>query len=327
MKIKKAKQLIDHRKLSLKEWLDYVKIPRQKRTFEILDCQFSTDEHLEEYLKTINEKSDDEIKYLLTLFLIPNGHLGHDDHIRRWLYSMPHDEFEEVIQSHSFLARVARPNEKNPPWFSITWVIDLLPHYPQEAIKAINFYFQAHCGFLPDGRIHGLSDAEALIKAKYIEHELPVKQTLLDMTSRDFELLVAYLYGKKGYDVKITKRTRDGGYDIAAEKTSSRGQERLHIECKRHETNVGVPVARQVLGTLNVTNATKAVLVASTKFTKATKTEAHQSKRLELIDIQHFDEEMRLHVDVNWVYRVGEYVMRVKKEEEGKNLGGKFSNL
>jgi restriction system protein len=310
------RELIDHKSLSLEKWLELVLIPSDKRNFEILDCQFATDEHLQLYISDIQERSDVEIKKLLTLFLIPNGHLGHDDFIRTWLYNMPNDEFDKALSTHSFLERVVIPNDKNPPWHGITWVIDLLPHHPQQAIEAIQFYFRAHCSFLPDGRIHGLSDAQSLIRAKYIEHHLPVKQTLLDMTSRDFELLVAYLYKKKGYEVTVTKRTRDGGYDVLAEKFSDREQERLHIECKRHEINIGVPIARQVLGTLNIANATKAVVVASTEFTKSAISEAHQSKRLELVNVKHFDAEMRRYVHVNWIYRIPEYLMQIKKDLE-----------
>lgn len=310
----KEKILIDHRKLSLDEWLDYVKVEKSKRQFQILDCQFATDLHRDEYLRTIQNRSDAEVKYLLSLFLISGGHLGHDDFLRDWLYCLPREEFETVISQRTFLKRVAFPRKENPPWATITWVIDLLPNFPQEAIQAINSYFQAHCEYFPDARIHGLSDAQSLIRAKYMEHSLPVKQTLLDMTSRDFELLVAFLYKEKGYKVIVTQRTRDGGYDIVAEKYSDREQERLHVECKRYDENVGVTIARQILGTLNVTNATKAVLVASTNFTQPARDEAHRSKRLELIDVNSFDVEMRHHIDMHWVFKVPEFVMRMKKE-------------
>jgi restriction system protein len=304
---------IDHRSLSLEEWLKYVKTDRSKRKFSILDCQFATDEHFLEYLKNIKDRSDEEVKYLISSFIITDPHLGYDDHLRTWLYQMPPAELDAAILASPFLKRVAFPNKESPPWCSMIWILELLPRHPQEAIQALSAYFSAHCMYMPDARMHGLSDAQALIRAKYIEHDLPVRQTLLDMPSRDFELIVGYLYKKLGYSIEITPRTRDGGYDIVAEKYSEREHERLHIECKRYEGNVGVDVVRKVLGTLNVTNATKAVVVTSASFTKPARDEAYKSKRLELIDIESFDKLMRHNFNVNWIDRISDCLFEMRK--------------
>ncbi len=307
------KSFIDHKTISLEEWLNYVNVKRDDRNFLILDCQFATDQHRDQYLKTVHDRSDSEIKYLLSLFLIETGHLGYDRNIRDWLFALPNEKFNKAISKNSFLERVVFASDKHPPWITIYWIVDLLPNYPQEAIQVIHAYSQAHIQHLPDTRIFGLSDAVALIRAKYIEHTLPVKQILLDLTSRDFELLVAYLYTKKGYKVQITPRSHDGGYDVIAEKYSDREQERLHIECKRYDQNVGVDIARKTLGTLNIENATKAVLVASTYFTKPAKDAAYKSKRLELINLDNFDQEMRKHIDMHWISKIPEYLMKIKK--------------
>jgi len=306
-------KVIDHKNLSLDEWLSYVTIPQHKRNFRILDCQFATDEHLDEYVRTIHKRSEDDVKYLLSLFLIDGGHLGHDRFLRKWLFSLSPEEFARATSSHSFLQRLVHMGGGSPPWPSITWIIDLLPSFPQQALDALASYFQAHCQYFPDGRIHGISDAETVIRARYMYHFLPVRQKLLDITSRDFELLVGYLYRLKKYDVTITPRAKDGGYDVLAEKNSGREQERLHIECKRYEQNIGVPIVRQILGTLNVCNATKAVLVTSSKFTAPAVEEAHLSKRVELFDVDEFDLDMRKFVDFNWVHKIPSYLMEMKK--------------
>ncbi|BCV35858.1 hypothetical protein TUM17377_11860 [Shewanella chilikensis] len=309
----KNRKLIEHEKLSLKEWLDYVNVPKDERDFDILDCQFATDVHLEEYISSVQQRSDEEIKYLLSLFLIEAGHLGHDQQIRSSLLQLPTEEQDRLMSRSTFLQRIVRIGGKQPPWPSILWVVDLLPEHPQQAIDAINSYFQAHCAFMPDGRMHGISDAEELIRAKYMQHALPVKQILLDRASRDFELLVGYLYSQKGYSVEITPRSKDGGYDVLAEINSDRSHERLHIECKRHEQKIGVQIVRQVLGTLNIHNATKAVIVATTGFTKPAKNEAHKSKRIELIDINEFDSEMRENVDYQWPLKIPRFLMDMQK--------------
>lgn len=313
----KKTELIEHQKLSLDEWLSHVNTPKEKRNFQILDCQFASDSHLDEYLSSIHQRSDKEIKYLISLFLINGGSLGHDKHLLTWLINLPSHERKRLTEENAFLQRLMRiGDKKNPPWQSIHWVIDLLPNFPQQAIDALNSYFQAHCMYMPDGRIHGLSDAQALIRGKYMDHFLPARQTLLDMTSRDFELLVGRLYEAKGYDVSITKRTRDGGYDVLAEKNTGREQERLHIECKRYEQNVGVSFVRNALGTLNIRNATKAVLVTSANFTKPAIEEAHTSKRMELINVTDLDYELRKHLDYNWTFKTSRYLMEMKKSHE-----------
>ncbi|MAP30129.1 MAG: restriction endonuclease [Pseudomonas sp.] len=309
----KNRRLIEHEKLSLNEWLDYINIPRDDRDFDILDCQFATDAHLEEYISIIQQRPDKEVKNLLSLFLIEGGHLGHDRQIRSSLLQKSIEEQERLMSRSTFLQRIVRIGGKHPPWPSIQWIVDLLPEHPQQAIDAINSYFQAHCAFMPDGRMHGMSDAEEIIRAKYMKHALPIKHILLDRAPRDFELLVGYLYNQKGYSVEITPRSKDGGYDILAETNSDRAHERLHIECKRYEQNIGVQIVRQVLGTLSVNNATKAVIVATTGFTQPAKDEAHKSKRIELIDINEFDSEMRENVDYQWPLKITRFLMDMQK--------------
>lgn len=319
------KELIDAEKLSLDEWLNYIKTPEKERNFKIIDYQFPTDKHLNEYIDSIHIRSDDEIKTLLSLFLIDGGTLGHDNTLRSWLFQLSQEEFIKQTTSHSFLKRLSSLSKNALPWPSILWIVDLLPHFPQHAIDAIDSFFLAHCLYMPDGRIHGISDAEAIIRAKYMNHPLPVRETLLQMASRDFELLVGHLYKAKGYKVTITPRTKDGGYDVLAEKNSKREQERLHIECKRYEQRVGVEIVRKVLGTLNVRNATKAVLVTSSSFTKPAIEEAHLSKRVELIGSVDFDSEMRKHVSFNWVKQTSSYIMQMHRDHSDSILSARSS--
>lgn len=63
------------------------------------------------------------------------------------------------------------------------------------------------------------------------------------MSSRDFELFVAEIFEKRGFSVKITPKTRDGGKDIIATKADPIPYT-LIIECKHwgetHKVDVGV---------------------------------------------------------------------------------------
>ena len=71
------------------------------------------------------------------------------------------------------------------------------------------------------------------------------------MNRRGFEELVAELFGGFGYEVELTKQTRDGGRDIVAIKRGE-VQVKYLIECKRPDPggHVGVGPARELLGVL-----------------------------------------------------------------------------
>ena len=53
------------------------------------------------------------------------------------------------------------------PWEGVTWVLDLLPEAPRKALHVIDAYLDVHAGLMPDGRLMGMSDARAIIRAKY----------------------------------------------------------------------------------------------------------------------------------------------------------------
>ncbi|WNN53243.1 restriction endonuclease [Hafnia alvei] len=311
---RKNKIVVDAAGLSLDEWLKLIKENDKQKIYLINDCCFPTGEMLNEYVFNIKEKDDAEVRYLISKFLISGGRYYSDDFLLQYFNTFSQERKQELLNRFTFYQRLVSIKDWQNLWPSITWILDLLPHFPYEALNAIRSYFLAHCQFMSDQRIDGYSDAKRLIEAKYIKNHLPVKQVLLDITSREFELLTAYLYKKKGYIVTITPRSRDGGYDILAEKKSDRQYERLYIECKRYTENVGVKITRNVLGLLSIENATKGVVVTSSYFTKSARNEAQKSNRLELININEFDKDMREYVGVGWIKKIQEYICEIKKE-------------
>ena len=71
------------------------------------------------------------------------------------------------------------------------------------------------------------------------------------ISPREFEEIIAEIFRDKGFDVEITKKTRDGGKDIIAIHKHELGiGTQYFIECKRHKpTNkVGVGIVRQLYG-------------------------------------------------------------------------------
>ena len=47
---------IDSNEISLSEWLLYIEIPSEERTFKIIDWQFATPNHFNEYMNTIDTR-------------------------------------------------------------------------------------------------------------------------------------------------------------------------------------------------------------------------------------------------------------------------------
>jgi hypothetical protein len=90
-----------------------------------------------------------------------------------------------------------------------------------------------------------------------------------EIDSRLFEEIVAELWAGFGYDVELTKRTRDGGRDVVAVR-SHLLNERYLIECKH--PRVGKPIeiraVREIYGTLKHEQATKGVLATTTRFSR-----------------------------------------------------------
>jgi restriction system protein len=96
-----------------------------------------------------------------------------------------------------------------PIWEGNTWIIDLLPDYPKLALEVLHAYFIAHIQQLPDGRVDGLQDAMALIRAKFIQE--PNSEILLTLDPYQFEHVVDSLFMEMGYSTVLTRRTYDGG--------------------------------------------------------------------------------------------------------------------
>ncbi|RKS23767.1 restriction system protein [Pseudomonas sp. WPR_5_2] len=96
-----------------------------------------------------------------------------------------------------------------------------------------------------------------------------------EISSRDFEELIAEIFRKKGFHVELTKRTRDGGKDIIAISTDKLGiKSKYFIECKRYaeDNKVGVEVVRALHGVKHTKEGPNKTIIATTSsFTKAAK--------------------------------------------------------
>ncbi len=71
-----------------------------------------------------------------------------------------------------------------------------------------------------------------------------------------------------GYKTTLTKRSRDGGYDVIAKGSKIGGKEHILIECKRRELRFGVAPIRQLGGVLESNRANKAFFISCGSYTK-----------------------------------------------------------
>lgn len=89
------------------------------------------------------------------------------------------------------------------------------------------------------------------------------------MDRRKLEEMIAELFYGFGYEVELTKQTRDGGRDIIAIKDSEVSTKYL-IEAKRPDPKniIGIGPVRELYGVKSDERATKAILATTTYFTR-----------------------------------------------------------
>ena len=119
--------------------------------------------------------------------------------------------------------------------------------------------------------INELASIQTIIKETYADNS-----TLLKLHHYEFEQLIKELLSKQGYQVQLSPRTRDGGFDILAiQKDYIFGELKFLVECKHYKSQkVGVGVVRSFRDVLLQENAHKGLIVTADYFTK----DAHKSR-------------------------------------------------
>jgi restriction endonuclease Mrr len=111
------------------------------------------------------------------------------------------------------------------------------------------------------------------VNEELIAHLAKHPEYMRQMDSRKFELLIADIFKRKGYDVTLTPKTRDGGKDIIALYKSPFGHQLFIVECKKYRENlkVGVEIVRGLYGVKVAENYNQAILVTTSTFSKPAK--------------------------------------------------------
>ena len=121
---------------------------------------------------------------------------------------------------------------------------------------------------------------EQLAKTPNLMHQLD---------PRKFEEVVAELLEAQGCIVKLTKRTRDGGYDIFGSIATGPTDFVFLAECKRYapENKVGVELVRNLYGVTELQKANQGLLITSSSFTRdAVEEKIRIGPRIELKDFE-----------------------------------------
>jgi len=130
---------------------------------------------------------------------------------------------------------------------------------------------------LPDGRVIGLGDAMAVIRAFYIGHPgtLDAKRSrLYELSPRDFERLAERLYNRMGYKTVLTPPARDGGRDVLADRDRPGEREHVRVDAKLYQEPVGVRIPRTLLGVVSDEKVNKGVVITPSTFTRGAQTYA-----------------------------------------------------
>jgi restriction system protein len=93
-------------------------------------------------------------------------------------------------------------------------------------------------------------------------------EKLHDVTSRQFEQLIADIFDDMGWEVQLTKATRDNGRDILAHLNTGTMKMLCLIEAKKYRKDrpVGVQLVRNLYGTFCDERANSAMLVTTSYF-------------------------------------------------------------
>jgi len=93
-------------------------------------------------------------------------------------------------------------------------------------------------------------------------------QMMHQLKPREFEEMMAELMEKRGYNVDLTKATRDGGKDLIVARHNDFGNFIYYVECKQYrpENPVGVNMVRELMGTVHADKVTAGILITSSYF-------------------------------------------------------------
>ena len=156
------------------------------------------------------------------------------------------------------------------------WALHLLAslihtNEPSEISRLLtgNFYDLSDFNQAPSSEIISVAKPRIISASEVLVRDLQKRpEDLLGISDRDFEKVVAELLTDMGWDVELTRATRDGGKDILAYLNTEIGRLLCLVEAKRYrrDRKVGVDLVRTLYGTLCDYQANSAMMVTTSSF-------------------------------------------------------------
>jgi restriction system protein len=136
--------------------------------------------------------------------------------------------------------------------------------------------------------LSGLVEAVSSINAELIAYLKLHPEGLYTIEPRQFEEIIAELLANFGWEVDLTPKTKDGGYDIfaIAKNIAPNVNAAWIIECKRYmrEKKVGVEIVRALYGAKSSFDGVNAMLATTSSFTQGARKFKSSRYNLELRD-------------------------------------------
>lgn len=113
---------------------------------------------------------------------------------------------------------------------------------------------------------------------------------LYSLLSYDFERVIARMFEKKGFTVKITPQSRDGGKDIFIAKNDLCSF-LFYVECKKYapQQHVGIDVIQRLYGVVSAEKATGGIIATTSYFTKPAKNYIKENHIEHQLTLQDYD--------------------------------------
>ncbi|RJX39591.1 restriction endonuclease [Paenibacillus pinisoli] len=194
------------------------------------------DEWLDKYIGNIKDVHQEDVKGLLRCLLEPliRNQDTSDYAVNKMMQSVADAKIRQRAIKMASSEKIIRLSKGLEAWEGVTWILELLPAAPYNAVQALESYLYSQPN-LPDDRIIGIAQCIEIIFAKFIHCDNSIEK-LLTLKSVEFEWFIEYLYDRMGYDTLWTKATRDGGKDIIARGKRPDGFEQVYVECKLYKT-------------------------------------------------------------------------------------------
>ncbi len=139
------------------------------------------------------------------------------------------------------------------------------PYFVSRALKRIKALLDLYPDSVPPD---SLVEAIQTITAELIQYLAKHPKAMYEIKPRQFEELIDEILASYGWQVHLTKATRDGGYDLFAISKDPAGVETSWmIECKKYR-KVGIDVARALYGVKTDLKVASMMLATTSYFSR-----------------------------------------------------------